>query len=431
MFKNPLNLAFEKLSSMQDEPKWLQQKRMDAMQKFQTIGLPTRKSELWKYTDVKRLESLEAVTDLAGSGSVLFFEKEPSDNECTQTKSMGSEYLISPNNTDNTNTGKEIKYSDPIDFKEQQFKFTIEGDLPENTKMQDILQVDESQWKNIKTDKERIFVDINTVFLNGGFELSIPANSQLKLHIQYQQVSQDWEHIRTIINVGENAELDLTESYDYDCRINHVAIINMSADSRLKRQSQKLLRKSAALIHYLQINCAQNVSIRQGSSNNNAALAHSIQDVNFNGQHSELQAASINVVHDSCHISENIQTNHFVQNCKSRVIKRSLATDKGLIALNAKAIVFKGADGSDISQSLKNILLSDDARINSRPELEINTDDVIAAHGSTTGQLDDLSMTYLRSRGILKAQAELMLIESFLQEANIFEQEDFLDRIEL
>ena len=80
---------------------------------------------------------------------------------------------------------------------------------------------------------------------------------------------------------------------------------------------------------------------------------------------------------------------------------------------------------------MKNILLSDDAKIYSRPELEINTDDVIAAHGSTTGQLDELSLTYLRSRGIPKVDAELMLIESFLQEANIFEQEDFLDRIEL
>ena len=381
MFKNPLNLAFEKLSSMLDEPKWLQQKRMQAMQKFQSMGLPTRKSELWKYTDVKRLERLEKVTDIA----------------------EGNDYFV----------------------------FTIEGELPENTQMQDILQLDESQWKNIKTDKERIFVDINTAFLNGGFELSIPANSQLKLHIQYQQISQDWEHIRTVIHVGENAELDLTESYDYDCRINHVSIINMAAQSKLKLQAYKLLRKTAALIHYSQINCAQNVRITQCTTNNNASLSHAIEDINFNGQHSELQAASINVVHDSCHISENIQTNHFVQNCKSRVIKRSLATDKGHIALNAKAVVAKGADGSDISQSLKNILLSDDARINSRPELEINTDDVIAAHGSTTGQLDELSLTYLRSRGIPKTEAELMLIESFLQEANIFEQEDFLDRIEL
>ncbi len=381
MFKNPINLAFEKLSGLLDEPKWLQQKRSDALKKFQEYGLPTRKSELWKYTNSKKLERLEEVTDIAD----------------------GNDYFV----------------------------FTIEGELPQDTLMQNILEIDEKSWKNIKTDKERTFVELNTTMLNGGFALTIPKNSQLKLHIQYQQVSKDWENIRTVINVGENAELDLTESYDYDCRINHVSVINMSTDSRLKLQSNKHLRKTAALIHFSQINCAQNVSITQGTINNNAALSHTIEEVNFNGQHSEFNAASVNIVHDSCHISENILTNHKVQNCKSNVLKRSLATDKASIAINAKAIVSKGADGSDVAQSLKNILLTDEANIYSRPELEINTDDVIAAHGSTVGELDETSLTYLRSRGIPKEQAKFMLIESFLQDGNIFKTEDFLDRIEL
>ena len=414
MFKNPINLAFETLAKHLNEPKWLQQKRNDALKKFQDYGIPTRKSELWKYTNTKKLERLEEVTDIV------------------QSVSMGSEHLISSNNNNNSNTDKEIKSSDPIDNQtEQLFIFTIEGDLPQDTQMQNILEVDENSWKNIKTDKERTFVELNTAMLNGGFALTIPKNSQLKLNIQYQQISQDWENIRTVINLGENAELDLTESYDYDCRINHVSIINMESDSRLKLQSNKLLRKTAALIHFSQINCAQNVSIQQGAINNNAALSHTIQEVNFNGQHSEFNAASVNVVHDSCHISENILTNHKVQNCKSNVLKRSLATDKASIAINAKAIVAKGADGSDVAQSLKNILLTDDANIYSRPELEINTDDVIAAHGSTIGELDETSLTYLRSRGIPKEQAKFMLIESFLQDANIFKTEDFLDRIEL
>ena len=381
MFKNPINLAFDKLTQGLNEPKWLQQKRQQALQNFQDLGLPTRKSELWKYTDIKRLDRLEKVTDIADS--------------------------------------------------DEHFVFTIKCDLPENTSMKSITQVDEIDWKDIKTDKERVFVELNMAMLNSGFELSIPANSQLKLHIQYQQVSDNWENIRTVINVGEKAQLDLTESYDYDCRINHVAIINAENNSQLKLQSHKLLAKTAALIHYSKINCGKNVSIEQCTTNNNAYLSHAIQDVDFNAEHSIFKVASINVTHASCHIAENIQTNHFVGNCKSEVIKRSLATDKGQVALNAKAVVSDGADGSDIAQSLKNILLSEDAKIYSRPELEINTDDVIAAHGSTFGELDDLSLTYLRSRGIPKEQAKYMLIESFLQDANIFKHENFLDKIEL
>ena len=100
MFNNPINLVFDKLTSALDEPKWLQQKRQQALKNFQSFGLPTRKSELWKYTDVKRLERLQDVTDLAGSGSL------PLKNE-------------------------------------EMFVFTIKSDLPENTNMQSITQLQE------------------------------------------------------------------------------------------------------------------------------------------------------------------------------------------------------------------------------------------------------------------------------------------------
>ena len=381
MFKNPIDRVFAQITEQLDEPQWLQLKRQTALKKFQTQGLPSRKSELWRYTDLKKLEKLQQVTDLAD----------------------GNEHFV----------------------------FTIEGELPQETSMQSISQVSENQWHDIETDKERVFVELNTALLNTGFELTVAKNTSLKLHIQYQQISQDWANIRTIINVEDNAQLDLTESYDYDCRINHVAIINAGDNSRLKLQANKILRETAALIHYSQINCAENVTVEQTTINNNAALAHSIEDVHFNAQHSQFKASSVNVVHGSCHISDNIQTNHHLGNCKSEIIKRSLATAKGRIAVNAKAVVAVGADGSDVAQSLKNILLSDDAKIYSRPELEINTDDVIAAHGSTVGELDELSLTYLRSRGIPKDQAQIMLIESFLQDANIFKKEDFLEKIEL
>jgi Fe-S cluster assembly protein SufD len=381
MFKNPINMVFDKLTQQLDEPKWLQEKRQKAMKTFQNFGLPSRKLELWKYTDIKRLERLEDVTDIAEG--------------------------------------------------DQHFVFTIKSDLPENIDMQTITSVDEDKWQTINTDKQRVFVELNLAMLNAGFKLTIPANAKLKLHIQYQQISDNWENIRTVINVGENAQLDLTESYDYDCRINHVSIINADSHSILKLQSHKMLAKTAALIHYAQINCQQNVTIEQSSTNNNGYLSHTIQDVDFNGEHSTFNAASINLTHDNCHIAENIQTNHLLGNCKSNVTRRSLATDKSSIAINAKAVVSVAADGSDVAQSLKNILLSDDAKIYSRPELEINTDDVIAAHGSTIGELDDVALSYLRSRGIPKEQAKLMLIESFLQDANIFQEEDFLARIEL
>lgn len=381
MFNLPIDQLFAKLTSNLDEPKWLQHKRQQALSRFNEIGVPTRKCELWKYTDVKKLQKLPEVTDIAD----------------------GNEHFV----------------------------FTIKSDVPENTSMLNYDGIKESNWHDVETDSDRVFVDLNMAMLNAGFELSIPDNAQLKLHIQYQQVTDSWQNVRTVINVGKNAQLDLTESYDYDCRINHVSILNADSGARIKLQSQKHLAKSASLIHYSKINCAENVRIQQSAVNNNAALAHTIQDIDFNGERADFKAASINVCHASCHVAEHIHTNHIAADCKSDVVKRSLAADKSSIVVNAKAFVNVAADGSDVAQSLKNILLSEQAKISSRPELEINTDDVVAAHGSTIGELDQLSLDYLRSRGIPKEQAKLMLIESFLQEANIFAAEDFLHLIEL
>ena len=378
MFNKPLNTVFDQLISQLQQPQWLLQKRKEALKIFQATGLPTRKSELWKYTDISRLQRLEPLTD------------NYSNNERIQ-----------------------------INIDKGQATVTI------------LEESEEADWHDLSIDKERVFIALNTAMLNTGRLITIEKNQQVKMHIHYAQTDKNWSNIRTHITVKENAQLDLTESYDTDCRINHVAIINAEKNATLILKSNKTQSHTAALIHYLQINCGQAVTTKQLTINNNSTLSHMIQDVNFDGEQCCYKGASVNLAQDSCHIAGNIQVNHLLKNCKSEVIYRSLAQSKGQIALNAKAVVSVAADGSDISQSLKNILLSDDAKIYSRPELEINTDDVIAAHGSTTGELDELALTYLRSRGIPKAQAQTMLIESFLQDANIFNQENFLDTIKL
>ena len=378
MFNNPINSVFDKLVEQLPQPDWLMKKRKEALKTFQAFGLPTRKSELWKYTDTSRLQRLEALS-----------------GDCSS---------------------------------DERIKISIKQGEASVTSLK---KSEEADWQDLPIDKERAFIALNTAMLNSDRLITIEKNQQVKMHIHYAQTDENWSNIRTQINVKENAQLDLTESYDTDCRINHVAIINAEKNVKLILKSNKIQSQTAALIHYTQINCKQAVTIEQLKINNNSALLHMIQDVNFEGEQGCFRGASVNVVEGFCHIAENIQVNHLVKNCKSEFVCRSLAKAKGQIALNAKAVVSVAADGSDVSQSLKNILFSDDAKIYSRPELEINTDDVIAAHGSTTGELDELALTYLRSRGIPKAQAQTMLIESFLQDANIFNQENFLDTIKL
>ena len=376
MLLNLIDTAFQKLTKSLSESDWLQEKRQKAFENFQKTGLPNRKSELWKYTNVRKLEQLPEL----------------------QTQ-----------------------------FHSNFYEITCESEI----EVYNLKDLNSKHWQEIQSDTNRVFAEINTAMLNDGFHIVIPANTKVKLKIDYHQTSKNWQNIRSQIVVEENASLELQENYATNCLMNHVAVLHVGINATVNINSKKHLAENSALLHYSVINCQENAEVKQSYVNHNGGLSHFIQDVNFNGEYGRFYSASANTTNGSTEINDNILVNHLVGNCKSEIIKRSIASDKSQVSVNAKAIVAKGADGSEISQSLKNILLSDTANIYSRPELEINTDDVIAAHGSTVGQLNEVSLNYLRSRGIPKLEAQKILIESFLQEANIFEADNFLNQIEI
>jgi len=114
---------------------------------------------------------------------------------------------------------------------------------------------------------------------------------------------------------------------------------------------------------------------------------------------------------------------HVATNCTSHQLYRGVLDGRGHGVFNGHIMVRHGADGSDAHQQNKNLILSDHAEIDTRPRLEIYTDDVKCTHGAAVGQLDDEALLYLRTRGIPMAQARGLLVYAFVQE--------MVDRIEL
>jgi Fe-S cluster assembly protein SufD len=114
---------------------------------------------------------------------------------------------------------------------------------------------------------------------------------------------------------------------------------------------------------------------------------------------------------------------HKVANCYSNEIYKGILDDNSKGVFNGKIFVQPDAQKTNAFQSNKNILLSDTATINTKPQLEIWADDVSCSHGCTTGQLDEEQLFYLRSRGIGKSKATAMLLHAFVN--------DVLDKIEL
>ena len=143
-----------------------------------------------------------------------------------------------------------------------------------------------------------------------------------------------------------------------------------------------------------------------------ALTRHDIQS-ELDGAGAAVYMHGLSVSRHTQHVDNHTSIRHRVGPTISREEFRSIAGDQARTVFNGKVIVDEGADGTDSSQSNHNILLSEDAEINTKPELEIYADDVKCAHGATVGQLDERAVFYLQSRGISADDARHMLTRAF------------------
>jgi Fe-S cluster assembly protein SufD len=134
------------------------------------------------------------------------------------------------------------------------------------------------------------------------------------------------------------------------------------------------------------------------------------------GQHAQTYLNGAYWLKDEQHVANYTTMDHKVANCESFETYKGVAADKATAVFNGKVFVRKDAQKTNAYQSNANVLLSDNASINSKPELEIYADDVKCSHGSTTGQLDENALFYLRARGLSAASAKNLLLQAFMED---------------
>jgi Fe-S cluster assembly protein SufD len=152
-----------------------------------------------------------------------------------------------------------------------------------------------------------------------------------------------------------------------------------------------------------------NISLHGGFIRNNI-------HVTMNGERCENNSYGLFFGDREQHIDNYLFIDHAKPNCFSRQLFKGILDDKATGAFNGRILVRKDAQKTNAFQTNNNILLSDDAKMNSKPQLEIYADDVKCSHGATTGQLDENSLFYLQSRGIPRAEARLLMLTAFVYE---------------
>ena len=365
--------------------------REDAWQTFVNKGFPNKKNEYWRYTDLAAL-----------------YKK----YDITQVKLALNEHLNEILSMINLNTDA---YN--IVFIDGQLAYVdeIEG-----------VYIDDSLLLQPKPENGDTLFSLNIASYLGGVTIELRNNISLTKPIIMTYLHTD-NSKKMLVNyqhtlvVGENAECVICENFvalggsfsaAYICTNIHLkdnakctydALSNMSLEQLL-------------ITHKLCVLVGKNAHYETFQMAAYAALKRIEFDVNLYSEGAVFNAIGVYALANSAKVDYNFNVKHNASNTQSNVAFRGVVSGKASATFNAKAYVAKRLNGIKSLQNNRNIQLSKTSEINTKPELEIYSDDVICSHGATIGQLDQEALFYLESRGIYKDQAKSLLIEGFVKE---------------
>lgn len=381
------------------QPAWLLEIRKKAQERFAALGVPTRKEEAWKYLHLDTL--LQHSFEPALKANFVDFaaaKKDFSENRIVffdgfLDKAMSDFSGMAPA-TVTTYLGEELDWAK---------EFLAQSVAKE----------------------ENPFVLINTALFQEGVFIYLPENTVLEKPVHFVFYSAGGEiapvfypRILVVAEAGTKADfifdhIGLSKSpYFMNSVVEFCLAPNANIQClNLQREQENAVQFFNARA-YLQENSRFDMVtfVDGGKMIRDEALV----DFLAPGAYSSLSALS--VLDGASQAFHHTQMNHRVPDCMSRQVYKNILAGKSVAEFNSLVHVWRGADRSDAVQVDRNLLLSDEARIYSRPQLKIDADDVKASHGAATGQLEKNELFYLRSRGIEKQLARFLLTYGFAKE---------------
>lgn len=390
------------------------QLRKEAIEIFAKTGMPLAKDEEYRYTHIGRaLEKTFDFSNLSQSDAGQVHGK----NMLFQDEDAIHIYIN--NGVVNKAKLKSLALSglDILTLHEASEKFSsdVEAHL--------------GKYADVKKDP---FTALNTAFSYEGVFIKIHRNTKIEkpIILHYSSENSLIANVfqsRNLIVVEQGAQANIIESYTStnieEQFSNHVSEIVVGANAnfnyfKLQNQSNSTFHIDNTFISQARDSMARSFTLTLEGKVVRNNLNYLLEEENC-----EAHMYGLYVVHGDGHVDNHTSVDHKVANCYSNEIYKGILDDHSKGVFNGKIFVRKDAQKSNAFQSNKNMLLTDTASINTKPQLEIWADDVICSHGCTTGQLDEEQLFYLRSRGISKSSAKAMLLHAFVN--------DVLDKIEI
>jgi Fe-S cluster assembly protein SufD len=261
--------------------------------------------------------------------------------------------------------------------------------------------------------------------ISDGLFVYVPDNTVLAEPIEALFYSSPSEmpavsYPRNLYLLGRGAKATVIETFlgDHDRRYltNCASEIVLQANASLEHIKVGIEGPSAYHVATIQVDQARDSRFISRSFSFGGALVRNDINSNLNESGAECDFQGLYLATGTQHVDNHTAIDHRVAHCKSREVYKGVLSAKSEGVFNGKVYVRKDAQKTIAEQSNKNLLLSPDATINTKPQLEIFADDVRCTHGATIGQLDAESIFYLRSRGLSDEQARAVLVRAFAHE---------------
>jgi Fe-S cluster assembly protein SufD len=396
-----------------DEPAWLQTLRETSFDQFEQAGFPDIKQEEWKYTNVASIARADFVPVLVSNGTAL-------------TKDGGLAPFVY----------EEARQSRLV-FVNGMFRKDLSSweALPDSVvamDLRDALRTSEHE----PTVREYLehpalangFAALNTALFTSGLFLKIPRGVEIKAPIHLLFIGEGTVEgpppaafPRVMIVAEENSSATIIESYaspqDEGVYLTN-AIIDLSLADAARLQHYKIQRESVGAFHIATTRAELGPKSTYNTTTINFGAALSRHDIRVQMDHegAECSVDGLYMVDGSQHTDTHSVIDHRQPHCTSHQLYKGILDGKSRAVFNGKVFVRHDAQQTDARQTNKNLLLSTDARVDTKPQLEIFADDVKCTHGAAVGQIDEEEKFYLESRGINPALARNMLTYGFAEE---------------
>ena len=380
---------------------WLDLVRNSAMDRFEQLGFPSVREEDWKYTNLTALAKEEFVPVTSGSTDAREIEGYP---ETAESHLVVVDGFLREDLSTKTGLGDVVA----IDL------FSAAEDARYNKIVRKYLARNAGYHNNGLTA-------LNTAFLQSGVFLWIPKNVKLERPLQITFVAGAGANFpRLLVVAEENSSATLIESFvsSHSGKYFTNAIAEIVVKDGAQLEHYRVQRESNNAYHVSTTSAELGRSSRYDTTSINLGAQLSRHDVSVVMDHEGAETAvdGLYMVGSDQHTDTHSVIDHKQPHCTSHQLYKGILDGNGRAVFNGKVFVREGAQKTDAQQTNKNLLLSDKARVDTKPQLEIYADDVKCAHGAAVGQIDPEELFYLETRGIGPELGRSLLTYGFAEE---------------